>query len=138
MIEYLECLNILINIGSSLVSAKNKLFNSERPKEIAKWLYEIGDIIESIAISLGKNEYPHQTCARMDYISKNVSTVIGDALTEKEEKHLQELLHSAVNVERTYGEYIELENEDKISYIQELYSISGFILGLADTLHYKK
>lgn len=137
MIEYLECLNILINIGSSLKGIRKKLFHTERPKEISKWLYDIGSNVEDIAFHLGKGEYPHQTCGRMKYIAENFSGVIGDALTEKEENNLQELLNSAVNIERTYGEYIQLESEDKVSYIQELYSISGYILGLADTLHYK-
>ena len=137
MIEYLECLNILINIGSSIKDIRKKLFNSERTKEISKWLYDIGFNIENIALDLNDGEYPHQTCARMAYTADNFSSVIGDALGEKEESNLQELLNSAVNIERTYGEYINLESEDKISYIQELYSISGYILGLADTLNYK-
>ena len=137
MIEYLECLNILINIGSSIKDIRKKLFNSERTKEISKWLYDIGSNIENIASELDKGEYPHQTCSRMEYTADNFLSVVGDALGEKEENNLQELLNSAVNIERTYGEYINLEREDKISYIQELYSISGYILGLADTLHYK-
>lgn len=138
MIEFLECLSILINIGSVLNDLKNKLFNTERPKEISKWLYDIGSNIEDIAISLGRGEYPHQTCARMGYIASTFSSIIGDAITKKEEETLQELLNSVINIERIYGEYIQLESFDKTSYIQELFSISGSILGMADTLHYKK
>lgn len=138
MIEFLEGLNILINIASSLNSIKNKLFHSERKKEISQWLYDIGSTIEDIAISLGKGEYPHSSCARMGYVAGNFSSVIGDAITEKEEKDLQKLLNETINIEKTYGEYISLEGFDKTSYVQELYSISGTILGLADTLHYKK
>lgn len=138
MIEFLECLNILINIGSSLNNLKNKLFNTERPKEVSKWLYDIGSNIEDIAVSLGKDEYPHQTCARMGYIASTFSSAIGDAITKKEEETLQKLLNSTINIEKIYGEYIHLESFDKTSYIQELFSISGSILGMADTLHYKK
>lgn len=136
--EFLECLNILINIGSSLISIKNKLMNSERTKEISRWLFDIGLNIDNIASSLSRGEYPHQTCARMQHIAKVFSSVVGDAITEKEESQIQELLDSAINIEKTYGEYIQLGDEDKISYFQELYSISGSILGIADELHYKK
>jgi hypothetical protein len=138
MIEILESISILISIGNSLKSLKDKFFNSERRKEISKWLYEIGSIIEDIAISLDKGEYPHQTCARMGYIAETFSDVVGDAITSKEEEKLKDLLYSSVNIEKTFGEYMSLEGFDRTTYIQELYSISGLILGIADTLKYKK
>jgi len=138
MIETLEGISILINIANLLNELKNKLLNSERRKEICQWLYEIGDLIEDTAISLDKEIYPHQNCSRMQYIVNNFSEVIGDALTSKEEEKLKELLYSSVNIEKTFGEYISLQSFDRTTYIQELYSISGSILGIADTLKYKK
>jgi hypothetical protein len=138
MIEILEGISILISIGNSLKSLKDKFFNSERKKEISEWLYEIGSIVEDIAISLDKGEYPHQTCARMGYVAETFSDVVGDAITSKEEEKLKDLLYSSVNIEKTFGEYMSLEGFDKTTYIQELYSISGTILGIADTLKYKK
>jgi hypothetical protein len=138
MIEILEGIGILISIGNSLKDLKDKFFNSERRKEISEWLYEIGSIVEDIAISLDKEEYPHQTCARMGYIAETFSDIVGDAITSKEEENLKDLLHSSVNIEKTFGEYMSLEGFDKTTYIQELYSISGSILGIADTLKYKK
>ncbi len=138
MIETLECISILISIGTSLNEVKKKLFNSNRRTQIAEWTYEIGCIIEDIAISLDKGEYPHQTCARMGYIAETFSDIVGDAITSKEEEKLKDLLYSSVNIEKTFGEYMSLEGFDNTTYTQELYSISGLILGIADTLKYKK
>jgi hypothetical protein len=138
IIETLEAIGILISIGSSLKELKNKFSNSKRRKEIAEWTYDLGSIVEDIAIHLNKNEYPHQTCARMAYVADIFSEVMGDAITAEEEIFLKELLQSAINIERTFGEYSSLEELDKTSYVQELYSISGSILGIADSLKHKK
>jgi hypothetical protein len=138
IIETLEAIGILISIGSSIKELKDKFFNSKRRKEIAEWTYDLGSIVEDIAIHLNKNEYPHQTCARMAYIADIFSEVVGDAITSREEELLKQLLQSAINIERTFGEYSSLEGFDKTSYIQELYSISGSILGIADSLKHKK
>ena len=64
--------------------------------------------------------------------------IIGDAITQREEKNLKELLFKTINIEKTYSEFINLEDFDQSTYIQELYSISGSILGIADFLKYKK
>ena len=138
IIEALEGISILISIGNSLKNLKDKFFNSERKKEISEWLYQIGDVVEDIAISLEKGKYPHQTCARMGYITGTFSDVVGDAITSKEEEKLKNLLYSSVNIEKTFGEYMSLGGFDKTTYIQELHSISGSILGIADTLKYRK
>lgn len=138
MIETLECIGVLISIASAIENLKNKLFNSDRKKEISQWVYDIGDLIEDIAISYDKGYHPHQSCARIEVIYENFSKVVGDAITEKEEKDLKKLLEFSLNIERMTGEYMSLRDYDKTSYIQELYSISGSILGIADTLKYQK
>jgi hypothetical protein len=138
MIETLEAIGILIGIANGIKEIKNKLFNSERSKEVSEWVYSIGNIIEDTAISLDQGIYPHQNCARMLHIADTFSKTIGDAITSKEEEKLKDFLYSSVNIERTFGEYMSLEDFDKTTYIQELYSISGSILGIADTLKYKK
>jgi len=138
MIETLECISILISIGTSLNELKTKLFNSNRRKQISEWVYDLGNIIEDTAISLDKGIYPHQNCARMQYVAEIFSDVIGDYVTSQEEEKIKELLYSSVNIERTFGEYMSLEDFDKTTYVQELYSISGTILGIADSLKYKK
>lgn len=138
MIETLECISILISIGTSLNELRNKFFNSNKRKEISEWIYDLGNIIEDTAISLDKGIYPYQNCARMQYVTEIFSDIIGNYITSEEEKKLKELLYSSMNIERTFGEYMSLENFNKTDYVQELYSISGTILGIADSLKYKK
>jgi len=136
MIETLECMSVLINICSAIRDLRSKLFNSERKKEIAAWLSELSAIIEEMAEFLSNKEYPHKTCARMGYLAEMFPNTVGDALTEREEIRVHTLLVSAVNIERMYGEFLDQSKEDKVSYLQELYSISGTLLGIADTLKY--
>lgn len=137
MIETLECMNVLIGICSAIRGLRNKLFNSDRKKQIGVWLEELSFIVEEVAECLSRKEFPHKTCARLGYLSEMFPITVGDALTEREEIHVHSLLISAVNIERTYGEYLELNKEDKVSYVQELYSIAGCLLGIADTLKYQ-
>lgn len=138
IIETLEGISILVSIGSSINQFKNKLFNSNRRKEIAEWVYELGKLVEDLAEYFKRKEYPSQTCARMQHLYQVFDEIVGDAITQKDEEKLKELLFTTINIEKTYGEFINLEDFDQTTYIQELYSISGSILGIADFLKYKK
>lgn len=138
IIETLEGISVLINIGTSLIGLKKNLFNSNRRKEIAEWVYELGILVDDLAEYFKRKEYPSQTCSRMQYLYSVFEDIIGDAITQREEKNLKELLFKTINIEKTYSEFINLEDFDQSTYIQELYSISGSILGIADFLKYKK
>jgi hypothetical protein len=133
-----EILFTLINICSSIIDVKNKLFNSDRKKELSEWIYLIGNNIEVIADFLDDNEYPHKTCARMEEAAYSFSSVIGNTLSEEEKEHLEKLLFSAIQVEKIFAEYSNLKRGERTIYIRELYIISGSVLGIADTLKYQK
>lgn len=138
IIETLEGISVLINIGTSLIGLKKNLSNSNRRKEIAEWVYELGRLVDDLAEYFKRKEYPSQTCSRMQYLYSVFEDIVGDAITQREEENLKELLFKTINIEKTYGEFINLEDFDQSTYIQELYSISGSILGIADFLKYKK
>jgi hypothetical protein len=138
IIETLEGISVLINIGTSLIELKKKLFNSNRRKEIAEWVYELGKLVDDLAEYFKRKEYPNQTCSRMQYLYTVFDDIVRDAITQREEENLKELIFKTINIEKTYGEFINLEEFDQSTYIQELYSISGSILGIADFLKYKK
>lgn len=138
IIETLEGISVLINIGTSLIELKKNLFNSNRRKEIAEWVYELGILVDDLAEYFKRKEYPSQTCSRMQYLYSVFEDIVGDAITQREEENLKELLFKTINIEKTYSEFINLEDFDQSTYIQELYSISGSILGIADFLKYKK
>ena len=133
-----EILLTLINICSSIIDLKSKLFNSDRKKELSEWIYLVGNNIEVIADFLDDNEYPHKTCARMEEAAYSFSSIIGDTLLKEEKEHLEKLLFSAIQVEKIFAEYSNLKRGDRTRYIQELYIISGSVLGIADTLKYQK
>lgn len=134
----LSSIKTLIDIVSSISLLKNKLYNSERRREIAEWLYEIDNIIEDIGYSMIRKEFPHQTCARMEYIAISFSDVVGNIIPFGEKQKLQDLLNATINIERLYGEFQQLEGFDRTEYIEKLFSISGTILGIADTLYYTR
>ena len=138
IIETLEGISVLINIGTSLIELKKKLFNSNRRKEIAEWVYELGKLVDDLAEYFKRKEYPNQTCSRMQYLYTVFDDIVRDAIAQREEENLKELIFKTINIEKTYGEFINLEEFDQSTYIQELYSISGSILGIADFLKYKK
>lgn len=133
-----ETLLTLINICTLIIDLKDKFFKSDRKKELSEWIYLIGNNVETIADFLIDNEYPHQTCTRMEEAAYSFSSVIGNTLSKDEKENLQNLLLSAIQVEKIFGEYSNLIRKDKTRYIKELYIISGSILGIADTLKYQK
>jgi len=133
-----ETLVVLINICTSIIDLKGKLFNSNRKKELSEWIYLLGNNIEIIADFLKRNEYPYQTCSRMEQVANSFSFIVGNTLSEEDKENLEKLLFSSINIERIFGEYSMLKEENKTTYIQELYSISGSILGIADLLKYQK
>lgn len=137
MIE-LEIIKSLIDLASSLLSLKNYFSKSERRKEISEWLYQLGDIIENLAHFLDNDQYPSSTCARIQTIYDNLDRIIGDAIPSKDEENIKNLINSCLNIERTFYEYINLEEPDKVDCVRDLYSISGSILGIADTLRFGK
>lgn len=137
MIE-LEVIKTLIELASSILTLKSFFSKSTRRKEIAEWLYELGSNIEDLAHFLENNQYPTKTCARMSSVYDNLHKIVGDAITNKDEENLKNLIGSCLNIEKTYYDYMNLDEANKTDSVQELFSIAGSILGLADTLKYQK
>lgn len=134
----IETIKIIIEIGSILLSLKNQFSNSERKKQIADWLYQLGDNIETLAFHFEVNQYPTSTCARMTESHDNLDEIIGNAIVKEKKEKIKDLIGRCLNIEKTFYEYINLEELDKIKCVQDLYSISGSILGIADTLKFQK
>lgn len=134
----IETIQIILEIGTSLLSLKSFFINSKRKKEISEWLYELGSNVEDLAHYLENNQYPNNCCQRMTIVYDDLHTIVGDAITNKDEENLKDLIRSCLNIERLYYEYINLDEPNKIDCVQELHSIAGSILGMADTLKYQK
>ena len=134
----IETIQIILEIGTSLLSLKGFFINSKRKKEIAEWLYELGSNVEDLAHYLENNQFPVNCCQRMSIVYDNLHQIVGDVITNKDEENLKDLIRSCLNIERLYYEYIHLDEPNKIDCIQELHSIGGSILGMADTLKYQK
>lgn len=137
MIE-LEVVKILIELGSFLPSLGNYFSKSKRKKEISQWLYELGSNIENLAHHFENNQYPSGVCERMRISYDNLNRIVGDAITNKDEEKIKELIGSCIEIEKTYYEYIKLDEFNKTDTVQELFSIAGDILGMADILKYEK
>ena len=131
-----ETLLVLINICSSVIDLKNKFFNSNRKKAISEWLEKIGINIQSIADSLKINEYPYQTCSRMTEAYNECYSILGNVVDDNNLEKLNNLLGESTQIEKIFGEYSSVKEEEKQGYINQLYTISGTILGISDTLKY--
>lgn len=137
MIE-LEIIKTLIELTISLLPLSKYFSKSERKKEISEWLYKLGDNIRHLSYYLKNDQYPATTCERMRIAYDDIHEVIGDIVPEKKEESIKELIGDCLNIEKMFYNYMELDEYDKIDCIQELDSIAGSILGMADTLKHQK
>lgn len=137
MIE-LQIIKTLIELTTSLLPLEKYFSKSERKKEISEWLYKLGNNIKQLSHFLHNNQFPATTCERIQIAYEDIHEVIGDVIPKKKEANIKALIGDCLNIEKIYYEYMRLDEYDKINCIQELDSIAGSILGMADTLKYQK
>lgn len=132
--ELLAGISCLLQIVNLVFDVKTKFRKDERSDEISVLLKNIGDTINTVAIELEKNLYPHQKCAEMEYYMRNLESAIKDKITDKEFTELQSKINQAVQVERLLGEMQGLSTEQRRYNLSKLYSISGTFIAAGELI----
>lgn len=129
----LTTFKLLIDIGLSFFNLANSI-NGDRKKRVGEWIWELGDIIEHVAIDIENNEYPHMYCAKMQYMITAFPDMIKGLLEKEQISKLYQNLNDATNIERLFFEIEPLRPLDKKLCLIQLKETAGTLKGVGFTL----
>lgn len=129
--EIIATIASLLKITEIVLSIRDKLKKND---EVSYYLHNIGILIESVAVDLTNNNYPHSKCSQMNYYLDNLKFAVKKHLTEEQYLTLQMQLNEAYNVERMFGEYGTMNEELKQKNLNLLQSISGTFIATSETV----
>lgn len=129
--EIIATIASLFKITEILLSIRDKM---DKSQEVSYYLHNIGILIESVAVDLVNNTYPHSKCSQMNYYLDSMKFAIKKYLTEKQYELLLEQLKEAYNVERMFGEYSSMDEVSKQKNLNKLQSISGIFIAISETV----
>lgn len=132
--ELLSGILSLLQIANLIFDVKSKFRKNDRTEEISALLKNIGDTINTVAMNLEKNLYPHQKCAEMEFYMRHLESAIKDKITDSEFNELQQNINQAVQVERLFGEMQSLSAEQRRYNLSKLYALSGTFIAAAELI----
>lgn len=110
--------------------------DDDRREKIAAWMQELGEIVNFVADKLELNQYPHQACGAMSIMVDKFPIIVGDIIPRVEVLDMQTKLRSAIEIERLYGEFVPLDQNDRLEHINTLLNLSGQLKGLSSLIKY--
>lgn len=136
--EYITGVKLLLDFVVSCASVFNIFSKSNRKEKLSYWLYDIGMLIKSIADDFERQVYPAGQCAHMEVLTTSFKDIFKDVLPQEKIDSLHFMLEQVQQVERMYGELLQLKEKKRKKNIEELYIISGKFLGMSDLLNYSQ
>lgn len=124
-------IDILLNISSFLLDSfkHQATMDNMKNENVQEALFNIGDLLESLAEDLESDVYPHSKCAQMELLSKNLAEALEDDLDEHYLEILKNNLNSAVEIEKLYA------YKDDPTQIQKIKVTAGYFKAAAILSH---
>jgi hypothetical protein len=109
----------------------------ERKRErVAAWLQELSEVIQDIADKLEFNDYPHNTCAQMEIMVEHFPSIVDDFIQPKKLDKLVKALKASTQVEKLFGEILNMKQKERDEKISILLTASGKLSGLASVIRH--
>lgn len=122
MLAGVLCFLNIVEVGFKI---KERLRGSQEKEGASYFLNKIGELLNSVAIDLERNVYPHDKCTEMWSYLKGFESVLADKLPPEQLKELQGQINEAHRVEKLLGELQNVSNEGRQQNINLLKSTAG-------------
>ena len=123
----------LFDVARGLFDLRGELRKATRDRKdrVADYFDSLATLVESVAASLRRGEYPHGSCAQLHTLASLMTTTLEGLIGEDEARDYQERLLGIWQIEQLFGDLQSMSPKQAENRLVEIEQAAGYFRAIA-------